>query len=291
MCGNLGNLISSFLISSTRYTLTPGPIDSPSIALTAGVWPPQWSQYRRLKQENGMFQSSLGYMWPRVSRNDHGLGRWLSGKRCLQPTPMTSVWPPGPIEWQGKWTPVIGPLTSSLHHAHPHHHHHPNSGKPVWAIFKDGIDHSHGLAPPTRQDAAASLTERTSFLFVFKSNYSVSRKELTIKLPPIPRIKCQPYHLEPEEPTTILKSTQIQLRCFWLSQSYCKNQEIIINEYNSILIKRNYTRQSNNILYLWSSCCLWHDAEFKTYTLIYQTEQIKICQLIDSDLLKIAVTI
>lgn len=202
MCGNLENLISSFLISSTTYTLTPRPIDSfecpPSTALTAGVWPPQWSQDRRLKHENDMIQRNLGHMWPRVSRNDHSLGRWLSGKRCLQLTPVTSVWPLGPREGQEKWTPAICPLTSSLHHAHPRHHHHPNSGKGVCAIFKDGIHHSHGIVPPSQKETTASLTERTSFLFGFTSNHSVSRKEVTIKLPPIPRIKCQPYHLEPE---------------------------------------------------------------------------------------------
>lgn len=119
-----------------------------STALTAGVWPPRWSQYRRLKQENDMFQSNLGYMWPRVSRNDHGLGRWLSRKRCPQPTLMTSVWPLGPMKWQEKWTAAICPLTSSLHHVHPHHHHHPNSGKRVCAIFKDGIDPVTGITQP-----------------------------------------------------------------------------------------------------------------------------------------------
>lgn len=155
MCGNLENVISSFLISSTTYTLTPGPIDSfecpPSTALTAGVWPPQWSQDRRLKHENDMIQRNLGHMWPRVSRNDHSLGRWLSGKRCLPLTPVTSVWPLGPREGQEKGTRAICPLTSSLHHAHPRHHHHPNFGKRVCAIFKDGIDHSHGIVPLHRR--------------------------------------------------------------------------------------------------------------------------------------------
>lgn len=118
---------------------------SPSTALTAGVWPPQWSQYRRLKQENNMFQSNLGYMWHRVTRNDHGLGRWLSGKRCLQLTPMTSVWPLEPMEWQEKWILAICPLTSSLHHAHPRHHHHPNSRKHACAVLEDGNDTAMAL--------------------------------------------------------------------------------------------------------------------------------------------------
>lgn len=51
----------------------------------------------------------------------------------------------------------------------------------------------------SQKNAAVSLTERSSFLFVFlKSNYSIARKEIIIKLPPMPKIKCQPYHLEPE---------------------------------------------------------------------------------------------
>lgn len=129
---------------------------SPSTALTAGAWPPQWSQYRRLKQENDMFQSNLGHMWPRVSRNDHGLGRWLSRKRCPQPTPMTSVWPLGPMEWQEKWTPAICPLTPSLRHANPHHHHHPNSGQRVCTAFKDGTNPVRGITQPRH---CSSFTE------------------------------------------------------------------------------------------------------------------------------------
>lgn len=50
--------------------------------------------------------------------------------------------------------------------------------------------HSHGIVPPSQKAAAASLTEKTSFLFVFTFNYSVSGKEVATKLPPIPRIKC-----------------------------------------------------------------------------------------------------
>lgn len=118
-----------------------------------------------------MFQSNLGYMWPRVSRNDHGLGRWLSRKRCPQSTLMTSVWPLGPMEWQEKWTAAICPLTSSLHHVHittttliP--------GSVCVQFSKMGLVplqelHSHGIVPPRRRLPQHHwLREPVSYLFL-----------------------------------------------------------------------------------------------------------------------------